>query len=69
MISGTLLMRTPPIPNPKFQTKVTINPYGDKHVTSPSPPVPREEVHQRKVNCNGFVRNDELYDIEGIDRP
>ena len=58
-------MTTPPIPNPKIpNAKSPTTPYGDKYVTSLSPPVPREAVHQRRVNCNGFVRNDELYDIE-----
>ena len=58
-------MTTPPFPNPKipaFQSPST--PYGDNHVTSLSPPVPREAVHKRQINCNGFVRNDGLYDIE-----
>lgn len=39
-------------------------PYGENHVTSLSPPVLREAVHKRQINCNGFVRNDGLYDIE-----
>ena len=60
-----MLMTTPPIPDPKISdAKSPSTPYGDTHVTSLSPPVPREAVHQRQVNCNGFVRNDELYDIE-----
>ena len=58
-------MKTPPIPNTRIRdTKSPSTPYGDKHVTSLSPPAPREAVHQRQINCNGFVRNDELYDIE-----
>ena len=58
-------MKTPPIPHPNIpNTKSPSTPYGDKHVTSLSPPAPREAVHQRQINCNGFVRNDELYDIE-----
>ncbi len=33
---------------------------------SPLPaPTPREHVHKRKVECNGFRRDDGLYDIEG----
>jgi hypothetical protein len=39
-------------------------PYGASHVTSLSPAVPREAVHKRQINCNGFVRADGLYDIE-----
>ena len=39
-------------------------PYGADHPTAPSPPVPREEVHNRRVSCNGFVREDGLFDIE-----
>ena len=31
-------------------------PYGDTHATELSTPVPREEVHNRRINCNGFVR-------------
>lgn len=58
-------MTTPPKPNSKIRNaKSPSTPYGDKHVTSLSPAVPREAVHQRKVNCNGFARNDGLYDIE-----
>ena len=26
--------------------------------------MPREAVHKRQINCNGFVREDGLYDIE-----
>jgi hypothetical protein len=39
-------------------------PYGDDHPTGLSPPAPREEVHNRRISCNGFVREDGLYDIE-----
>ena len=39
-------------------------PYGADHRTELSPPVAREEVHNRKINCNGFVREDGMYDIE-----
>ena len=39
-------------------------PYGDAHPTELSTPVPREEVHNRRISCNGFVREDGLYDIE-----
>ena len=39
-------------------------PYGADHPTVLSPPVPREEVHNRRVSCNGFVREDGLFDIE-----
>ena len=39
-------------------------PYGAEHPTELSPPVPREEVHNRRVSCNGFVREDGLFDIE-----
>ena len=39
-------------------------PYGDTHPTELSTPVPREEVHNRRISCNGFVREDGLYDIE-----
>ena len=46
------LMATPPTP------------YGAAHVTSLGPAVPREAVHKRQINCNGFVRADGLYDIE-----
>ena len=58
-------MTTPPFPDlkiPAVQSPST--PYGDKHVTSLSQPVPREALHKRQINCNGFVRNDGLYDIE-----
>ena len=60
-----MLMTTPPSPDPKIPyVQSPSTPYGDKHVTSLSPPVPREAVHKRQVNCNGFVRDDGLYDIE-----
>lgn len=39
-------------------------PYGENHRTELSPPVAREEVHNRKISCNGFVREDGMYDIE-----
>jgi hypothetical protein len=39
-------------------------PYGDDHPTGLSPPAPREEVHNRRISCNGFLREDGLYDIE-----
>ena len=58
-------MTTPPFTDPKIRNVQTPStPYGDNHVTSLSQPVPREAVHKRKINCNGFVRNDGLYDIE-----
>ena len=58
-------MTTPPFPDPKIPAvQSPSTPYGDKHVTSLSPPVPREAVHKRQINCNGFVRSDGLYDIE-----
>ena len=58
-------MTNPPFPDPKIPyIQSPSTPYGDKHVTSLSQPVPREPVHKRQVNCNGFVRNDGLYDIE-----
>jgi hypothetical protein len=47
---------------PAMETPPT--PYGAGHVTSLSPAVPREAVHKRQINCNGFVRDDGLYDIE-----
>lgn len=39
-------------------------PYGDDHTVTLSPPAPREEVHNRRISCNGFVREDGHYDIE-----
>ncbi len=39
-------------------------PYGDDHTVTLSPPAPREEVHNRRISCNGFVREDGQYDIE-----
>jgi hypothetical protein len=58
-------MTTPPFPDLKIPAdKSPSTPYGDNHNTSLSPPVPREAVHKRQINCNGFVRNDGLYDIE-----
>ena len=60
-----MLMTTPPFPEPKIPAvQSPSTPYGDKHVTSLSPPAHREAVHKRQINCNGFVRNDGLYDIE-----
>ena len=55
--------------DPSFAPKIpamepTPTPYGADHVTSLSPAVPREAVHKRQINCNGFVRADGLYDIE-----
>ena len=42
----------------------TATPYGEAHPTDLSPPVAREEVHNRQISCNGFVREDGMYDIE-----
>ena len=39
-------------------------PYGNDHAVTLSPPAPREEVHNRRISCNGFVREDGQYDIE-----
>jgi hypothetical protein len=39
--------------------------YGDNHPTDLSPPAEREEVHNRRISVNGFVRVDGNYDIEG----
>jgi hypothetical protein len=41
-----------------------VTPYGDEHNVTLSPPAPREEVHNRRISCNGFVRKDGQYDIE-----
>jgi len=58
-------MTTDPSSAPKIPAKETPpTPYGADHVTSLSPAVPREAVHKRQINCNGFVRADGLYDIE-----
>lgn len=38
--------------------------YGRDHPTGLSAPVAREEVHNRRIAVNGFVREDGLYDIE-----
>ena len=58
-------MTTPPFPDPNSPAvQSPLTPYGEKHVTSLSPSVPREAVHKRQINCNGFVRDDGLYDIE-----
>jgi hypothetical protein len=58
-------MTTQPSSTPKIPaTETPPTPYGAAHVTSLSPAVPREAVHKRQINCNGFVRDDGLYDIE-----
>jgi hypothetical protein len=58
-------MTTDPSSAPKIPAMETPpTPYGADHVTSLSPAVPREAVHKRQINCNGFVRADGLYDIE-----
>ena len=58
-------MTTHPSSVPKIPAMETPpTPYGAGHVTSLSPAVPREAVHKRQINCNGFVRADGLYDIE-----
>ena len=58
-------MTTDPFSAPKIPAMETPpTPYGAGHVTSLSPAVPREAVHKRQINCNGFVRADGLYDIE-----
>ena len=58
-------MTTDPSSGPKIPAMETPpTPYGAGHVTSLSPAVPREAVHKRQINCNGFVRADGLYDIE-----
>ena len=58
-------MTTDPSSAPKIPAMETPpTPYGAGHVTSLSPAVPREAVHKRQINCNGFVRADGLYDIE-----
>lgn len=38
--------------------------YGNDHPVDLSPAVAREEVHNRRIAVNGFVRADGLYDIE-----
>ena len=38
--------------------------YGSDHPTDLSQPAEREEVHKRRIYCNGFVRKDGLFDIE-----
>ena len=38
--------------------------YGSDHPTDLSQPAEREEVHKRRIYCNGFVRRDGLFDIE-----
>ena len=58
-------MTTDPSSAPKIPAMETPpTPYGAGHVISLSPAVPREAVHKRQINCNGFVRADGLYDIE-----
>jgi len=58
-------MTTDPSSAPKIPAMETPpTPYDAGHVTSLSPAVPREAVHKRQINCNGFVRADGLYDIE-----
>ena len=58
-------MTTYPSSTPKIPAmEAPPTPYGAGHVTSLSPAVPREAVHKRQINCNGFVRADGLYDIE-----
>ena len=58
-------MTTDPSSTPKIPAMETPpTPYGAGYVTSLSPAVPREAVHKRQINCNGFVRADGLYDIE-----
>ena len=58
-------MTTDPSSAPKILAMETPpTPYGAGHVTSLSPAMPREAVHKRQINCNGFVRDDGLYDIE-----
>ncbi len=38
--------------------------YGSDHPTDLSKAAEREEVHKRRICCNGFVRRDGLFDIE-----
>ena len=58
-------MTTDPSSAPKIPAMETPpTPYDAGHVTSLRPAVPREAVHKRQINCNGFVRADGLYDIE-----
>ena len=58
-------MKKSPFTDPKIPSvQSPSTPYGDNHVTSLSHPVPREAVHKRQINCNGFLRDDGLYDIE-----
>ncbi len=38
--------------------------YGSGHPTSLSTPTKREEVHNRRIYCNGYARHDGLFDIE-----
>ena len=39
-------------------------PYAAHHPVDLSAPVPREEVHNRRIKCDGFARADGLIDIE-----
>ena len=39
-------------------------PYGENHTVMLSQPAPREDVHNRRISCDGFVREDGQYDIE-----
>ena len=50
----------------KLQDTTSIHtPYGSEHLTKLSQPVvERELVHERRINLNGFVRSDGLFDIE-----
>ena len=58
-------MTTPPLTTARILASVSPStPYGDKHETHLSPAMPREALHKRQINCNGFVREDGLYDIE-----
>ena len=38
--------------------------FGKTHPTDLSPPARRTPVHNRRISCNGFVREDGLFDIE-----
>ena len=38
--------------------------YGGEHPNDLTTPTEREEVHNRRIAVNGFVRKDGLYDIE-----
>ena len=41
-----------------------VSPYGTNHPTDLSRPAEREEAHNRRIFCNGFIRRDGLFDIE-----